>query len=523
MVCNIRIIYVILSIVFGFIAGMHITFTYKSATLIPTILICFIPGYVFSSNFKKVIVIAVFICLGGILGLIYSTKLKNDEVYKFRCRKNIELILYIDSISSKLDGNTVYGYATIISAPSNLLAILKQKAYFILKYDKIIPCLGQKVKVVCKLTHITDKDKSSFSQFLCKNHIFLYCSDGSIVDILGEASYFKKFCSTYRERIFSYLKCGVANSTLNGVLVAMLTGNKSGVDKKLRDDFCDAGVAHVFAVSGLHIGLIAAFLDWLLRMFLLPKKIRAFPLLGLLFIYLNIIGPMPSSVRAYMMISFYYLAVLFNRQPNVLSTYTNSLLIYVLCSPTIAYNISFLLSYCVVFGIIVIGTPLTQSCECFFRKKQLKKFSALNIFQKFTIKLRGYLLSSSCTSLAACLSSLIISVEFFGQISLLTIIFNILIIPLASLSIILGSLSIICGILHATFLCTYVNYLALLPITLIRGCFNITRSFNHGLIHISLPINGLWLVSLLVIACIGWKLITNHNSYVSSIDEHVLF
>ncbi len=315
---------------------------------------------------------------------------------------------------------------------------------------------------------------------------------------------------------------GISNTRQVGLLIGMLTGAKHKIDRFQRAEFCESGVAHIFAVSGLHIGLIAFCLDRILRILLIPKKIRAFPVVIILFIYINIIGPMPSSVRACLMVMFYYLSILFDRQPNVLAAFANSSLLHILYCPTIVYNISFLLSYCVVFGIISLGQSLNVIAFNRLINNELHPLRSLTILQKIYRYLKKYFLENFCISLAACATSLIISMEFFGQISYLTILFNLIVIPLAYISIILGSLSILCGMFHALILCKYINNLAILPIILVEKCFDITRILHHGAININCPIRGLWLLILPILALIGY-FILHKTKYLKRADHYDKF
>lgn len=456
---------------------------------------------------KLLFLIGIFILFGN----FYCNSLFTNKLSHFRCCKNVELILHVDSVTEKPETQTVYGYAKVFSAPEKLSPILKQMVYFILTTDKPEICSGQKIRVSCKLVHTSPNARKAFSKFLFKNHVFWYCCDGEILGVLSAASKFQQFCSHARSKIFAWLELGISDRPQSGILVGMLTGAKYKISRLRRTDFCSAGVAHIFAISGLHIGLIAIFLDKILRIFLINKKLRAFPVVGILGIYVNVIGASPSSVRAYLMVMFYYAAILFNRRPNVVSAFANSAFVHILCRPVIVYNISFLLSYCVVFGIIMLAYPLNIMLRNLLFSNEIRNFRDINFLSKISLSCKKYFLENICVSLAACIASLAISLEFFGQISWLTMLFNIVVIPLASTSIILGSLSIFCGILHLWTACEYINNLAIVPIILVEKCFDMTRAIHHGSISYKIPLSGLWLLTLLAIAYTGHRFSQNRK------------
>ena len=493
--------YYILSVVFGFIVGMHLASTWLVVLSIVFLVLAF-TGYVFfrKAYFVLLSLMGVFVLVGN----FYHNSLYTNELRHFRMRKDVPLVLRLDSVVEKPKTDTIYGYARVLSAPKKFASVIDQKVYFIFDTDKAGICPGQQIKVSCKLTHIRSDTYGEFSKFLFKNHIFWYCCDARKLDVLTAAPRFQKICASFREKIFATLEYGISDKEQSGALTGMLTGAKYKIAKSQRSDFCAAGVAHVFAVSGLHIGLIALCLDKIFRILLIPRKIRAFPVISILFLYINIIGPAPSAMRACLMVMFYYAAGIFNRQPNVLSAFANSSIIHILCCPIIVYNISFLLSYCVVFGIIMLAEPMNKIVRNLFINNKLRNIRDLRILQKIYFSFEQYFWAGFCSSFAACVASLIISLEFFGQISWLTMLFNVVIIPLASISIILGSLSIIFGLIHLVPICELINKLAILPIALIEKCFDLTREIDHGAINFEFPVHGLWLPMLLIIAYVGY-------------------
>lgn len=493
--------YKVLFLTFGFIVGMHLSSPWL-CKLNFVLCILSITGYIiFRKKFFLLLLLSASLIF---VGNFYCNSFFNNQLHHFNVRKHTELVLRLDSVVEKNTNNTVYGYAHIIKAPMKLNSVQNKEVYYILDTDCAGICPGQQVKVSCKLVHISPRSRKGFSQFLFKNHIFLYCCDGRICEILTNASWFQKQCTRARDMIFSILGNGVNGDKNSSILIGMLTGSKYKITRSQRADFCTAGVAHIFAISGLHIGIIALCLDKIFRILLIPKRIRTFPVLGILVIYINIIGPSPSSVRACLMVMLYYASILIGRQPNLMSIFSNSLLIHILYRPSIVYNISFLLSYCVVFGIIVIASPLANIAQNMLIINEIQNFHNTKIWQKILSFIKKYLLCSICTSSAAYASSLLVSIEFFGQISWLTILFNILIIPLSSLSIILGTLSIACGMLHLNIICAYINRAAVFPIGLIGRCFDCTRGINHGAIILHPPPHGSWLLGILAIAATGY-------------------
>ena len=110
------------------------------------------------------------------------------------------------------------------------------------------------------------------------------------------------------------------NSTL--LLRALLLGERQEFPQDLRSYFSAAGLSHVLAVSGLHMGVVASliyFLFFLLSLFKSCRKLRPLFTLFVLWIYAYITGLSPSAVRACIMASFLLTAEFLDRRNSSLN------------------------------------------------------------------------------------------------------------------------------------------------------------------------------------------------------------
>jgi competence protein ComEC len=232
--------------------------------------------------------------------------------------------------------------------------------------------------------------------------------------------------------------------------------------------FNDFGIAHLFAVSGIHVGIIAATIDFFLKIICLGKRIRTLPTFLFLTLYVNAIGCSPSSTRALTMVAFYYLSIFLGRKPNVLSALANSAWVHVLWDPFIAFNISFLLSYSVVAGIILIGFPLKNFLSRMFLDLHDLRLECYPLGDRFAFRVKRALIVSFSISFAAYLISLPLSVEHFGVVSLLTIPINMFIVPIATCAIAAGTVTLLCGLCKWWTMCAIGNRIACFLIHIFR-------------------------------------------------------
>lgn len=127
-----------------------------------------------------------------------------------------------------------------------------------------------------------------------------------------------------------------------------------------RRDFQRSGLAHLLAVSGLHLGIAAGLGWWILRRLRLPWIWRTVAL-GLLCLgYTWLTGASPPTVRAAAMVAVAICAGLSGREPQPLGILATAILILVVVDPACVHQIGFQLSATAVFGVITVGRELVS-------------------------------------------------------------------------------------------------------------------------------------------------------------------
>lgn len=143
---------------------------------------------------------------------------------------------------------------------------------------------------------------------------------------------------------------------------ALVTGESKEIDPALADAYRNAGIAHILAVSGLHMTLIAGFVFFLVRSLLAlsvtlslkfnTKKIAAFCALAATFCYLRLAGAPVSGVRAFIMLSFAFGAVFFDRRALSVANVCWAAFLILLFTPESLLSVSFQLSFAAVLALI---------------------------------------------------------------------------------------------------------------------------------------------------------------------------
>lgn len=148
------------------------------------------------------------------------------------------------------------------------------------------------------------------------------------------------------------------------LLYALILGERSYLDKDQKVHFTEAGLSHLLALSGFHLGIIYLILSQSLRR-LFPqhrhRKWRDLLTLALLVLYTLLTGAAPSTMRALLMTTLYIGARLFDRRPDGVQTLALTLLVLWSISPRLILSPGLILSASAVWGILVFY-PLLERC-----------------------------------------------------------------------------------------------------------------------------------------------------------------
>jgi len=134
---------------------------------------------------------------------------------------------------------------------------------------------------------------------------------------------------------------------------AILLGERSRLAKSDRDAFAAAGTIHVFAISGLHVMLVAGALSLLLSICGVPVRAAGIALVPILWTYVAMTGCSPSAVRAAAMASISGVAPLFWRKPDGLVSWSITFLAVYACDPMKFHDTGCALSFAVMLGIVL--------------------------------------------------------------------------------------------------------------------------------------------------------------------------
>lgn len=222
------------------------------------------------------------------------------------------------------------------------------------------------------------------------------------------------------------------DETAAAILRAELLGDRSGIDTALSSRFSEAGVSHLFAVSGLH----CAFLLTLLSLLVGPQRRRLLAAVGIavLTVYMLMVGLTPSVVRACIMQFFLLLAPLFLRDADPPTSLASALLVILLWNPYAAQSVSLQLSFGAMLGLILVTPRVHDFFAGRIRPRKKPVRAAVS-----------FLLSTLCSTLGAMVFTVPLTAYYFGVFSTVAPLTSLLCIPLASWNFMAGFLTALLG------------------------------------------------------------------------------
>ena len=197
------------------------------------------------------------------------------------------------------------------------------------------------------------------------------------------------------------------------LLSALLLGYGSDITPEMRQAMSAAGLSHVVALSGLHVGMVAMLVAWLLMPLLRGGRLRtrvACCAAGVM-LFALFTGLAPSVCRAAVMMVFASLAVLANRRALSANAVAGAALCIVVLSPAAIYDAGFLLSFVSVTAMIVV----------------LPRFTAA--IKGWHVALR-YAVACMAVSVVAAAATSALTAYLFHTVSVASVFTNIVVLPL---------------------------------------------------------------------------------------------
>lgn len=306
-------------------------------------------------------------------------------------------------------------------------------------------------------------------------------------------------------RIIKNLEKAHFNAAEMHVALALILGQQQEISADIIQDYQYSGATHILSVSGLHVGFIMLFINFILKPIPNTRKgsfIKLSSILISLAIFAVISGLSPSVLRSVVMFSFVATGNHLRRSGNIYHTLLVSILLILLFEPYFLFDVGFQLSYIALFFILWLQ-PLLKNIWSPKNKILINLWNALTV------------------SFAAQIGAFPLCLYYFHQFPGLFFITNIAIIPVLSFIMIAGIIVMMIAVFVSPF--EFLIYIFEKSIYLLNLIIHYVASFESFVI-LDISFNFYYLISfyLFIVLSIIWLKKPNYSKLVLALSTVIL-
>ncbi len=322
----------------------------------------------------------------------------------------------------KIEGQNTSGKC-LLSIPKDSLALtLKIDAVFITK------------TVFQDVYKPLNPHQFNYKNYLEKKYIYhqLTLNENELFEVNSNTTTLLGYADAIRSHINKKLKPFEFNPDELAIINALLLGQRQDISEAVYNSYANAGVIHILAVSGLHVGIILLIFNFVLKpleQLKHGKLIKTVLLVALLWSFALIAGLSASVTRAVTMFSILAIAINLKRPTNTYNTLAISMFVILLFKPLFIFDVGFQLSYLAVFAIVSIDPHL-------YKLWQPKYWLTDKLWHTLTI------------TISAQFGILPLSLYYFHQFPGLFFVSNLIIVPGLGILLGLGIILILLAVLN---------------------------------------------------------------------------
>jgi competence protein ComEC len=292
---------------------------------------------------------------------------------------------------------------------------------------------GDIIRLRGKVKTPPENEDFSYRDYLAAQHIHSYMSNAEVTVLPGKGG------NPLLRAVYAFKEKSLENiyhmfpDPESSLLAGILLGVDTGLTDRLQQAFKDTGTAHIIAISGFNMSIIAGVFVLLFSRFLGKRRGAMLAVAGIV-LYTIMVGASAAVVRAALMGTLALFAVQVGRRQLALNTLLGVALIMCIWNPLYIWDVGFQLSFFATLGLILYADPFTR-----FSNRILTKLFPSAAGEKFAELFAEFVL----LTLAAQLTTIPIMAYQFQRISLVSFIANPFILPPQPAVMILGGLAVL--------------------------------------------------------------------------------
>jgi ComEC/Rec2-related protein len=226
-------------------------------------------------------------------------------------------------------------------------------------------------------------------------------------------------------------------------LSGIVLGLRHQTPEDIEEPFQQTGTLHLFAVAGLHVGIVAALLWMLATVARLSRKSAAMVVIPLLLFYAAVTGLHISSIRAAVMASIMIGGFFFERRPFLLNSLAAAAFVLLYCNTNELFSTGFQLSFAVVGAIVLLADPICAFWQRWWSADPFLPRSLLRGPHRWLHSGYEWLCQGASVSLAAWAGSLPLILWYFHLVTPISLLANLVVVPIAFFVLAIALLSLL--------------------------------------------------------------------------------
>ena len=309
-------------------------------------------------------IIITFIFFSIISNIVIKTQeMEYESVYK----RDGDIGEFLCTVESNCEEKEYYNIYKVKVIESDNFKDFKQKCFFIkvkknifhnLEYGDMIQISGNYKNAESQRNY----GGFNYQTFLKTKKIFGIIEVSNVKKLDNRRVHtFMKICNDINCKIKEYIDRRFKNET-GQILKGLLLGDSSNIEEKIKENFRNASISHVLAISGMHISYVIVSVTKLFNK-VIGKRITKLIIIILLFIYMCITGFSPSVIRATITGILVIFSNLVCRKNDFWTSIAISLFLIIIYNPYLIINVGLQLSYLGVIGIIIFQKTILKMLD----------------------------------------------------------------------------------------------------------------------------------------------------------------
>ncbi len=330
-----------------------------------------------------------------------------------------------DRVQIRVEAETISFGST--AYPTSGLILVNAPRFVDLQY-------GDRIGATGRMAQPAEYDTFSYADYLARSGVFSILQNAS-VEVLssGEGNPIYSAILQLKAHLQSLIEDALP-APQSALLTGILLGNERGLDPALQEDFARTGAAHIIAISGFNMAIIAGIVMNSLGRVIRRPWLAALLGIAVVALYTILVGANAAVVRAAFMSSLLVIASALNRKAYVPASLAFSVIVLSFISPLVLWDISFQLSFFAVLGLALFADPLSKRFDAALR--WLFPGSLARV-------IAGLLNEPLIVSIAALITTLPLTLLYFQRLSVVSLLVNVLVVPVQSYLLLIGGFAVL--------------------------------------------------------------------------------